>query len=206
MAKKAAAGKKAVEAKKNSKETDPTEAHAKAEAKKTTKAEARKTSTAVAKNPPASPPVGTQVTEALRQRSLSLASMAPSSARSSGSERAEASPAEDDKDEVDIGWKRRLQSNLSGQVKNAKDKLAKGALGIVHLSDDQRSDLLQKVKFGEDYAEVTDQGKKDDMLMAFKADKSCKTWATYKHEYQKSEFTTEKRVNGYGTKLLGNIV
>ena len=131
---------------------------------------------------------------------------------SSASASTEASPAEAGRDEVDIGFgkerqeKKRLQSNLAGQVKNAKNKLAQGAMGIVTLTDGQRKDLLQKVKFGEDYAEVKDQCKKDQMLVVFKADKSCKTWATYQHVYEKSESTTERRVNGYGTKLLGNIV
>ena len=41
-----------------------------------------------------------------------------------------------------------MQSNLAGQVKNAKNKLAQGAMGIVTLTDGQRKDLLQKVKFG----------------------------------------------------------
>ena len=166
--------------KKKAKEAEA-EAEAKAEAKKKAKAEAKRKS---------------------KSDDKSLAS--------SPSDRTEVEPGEAGKDEVDIGFgtgdKKRLQSNLAGQVKNAKNKLQQSAMGLVTLTDDQRVDLQQKVKFGADYAEVSDQSKKDEMLMVFKADKSCKTWATYKHEFEKSESTTERRVNGYGTKLLGNIV
>ena len=100
-----------------------------------------------------------------------------------------------------------VQSNLAEQVKNAKDKLAKGALGIVSLTGSQRKDLLQKVEFGKDHAEVNEQWKKDQMVNLFRSDKTCSKgyWATHENVYEKSESTTERRLNGYGTKLLGNI-
>ena len=99
------------------------------------------------------------------------------------------------------------QSNLAEQVKNAKDKLAKGALGIVSLTGSQRKDLLQKVEFGKDHAEVNEQWKKDQMVSLFRSDKTCLRGnsATHENVYEKSESTTERRLNGYGTKLLGNI-
>ena len=99
------------------------------------------------------------------------------------------------------------QSNLAEQVKNAKDKLAKGALGIVSLTGSQRKDLLQKVEFGKDHAEVNEQWNKDQMVSLFRSDKTCSrgNWATHENVCEKSESTTERRLNGYGTKLLGNI-
>ena len=90
---------------------------------------------------------------------------------------------------------------------SSEDELATGALGIVSLTGSQRKDLQQKVEFGKDHAEVNEQWKKDQMVSLFRSDKTCKQgdWATHENVYEKSESTTERRLNGYGTKLLGNI-
>ncbi len=77
---------------------------------------------------------------------------------------------------------------------SSEDDLETGALGIVSLTGSQRKDLLQKEEFGKDHAQVNEQWNKDQMVSLFRSDNSGKRGET-----------TERRLEGYGTKLLGNI-
>jgi hypothetical protein len=118
---------------------------------------------------------------------------APSTARSSGSDK--------DPAEVENARKKKLlQSNLKGQVVNAIAKLTSSDQGKIFLTPSTRSDLEQKVKFGRDYAQLHDQKRKDEMLLSFKEDRSCKAWATFTSSYEKSETVLQTKVNGYGTR------
>jgi hypothetical protein len=94
------------------------------------------------------------------------------------------------------------------------DELATGALGIVSLmqsfataQSSQTKDSLQKEEIGKDHAQVVGHWKKDQKVNLFRSDKACKQGetATYETAYEKSESTTVRRLEGYGTKLLGNI-
>ena len=168
----------------------------KAEKKPTKKAKA--SALALTDIPPESPPVLTpEKTKDLKRKALRISEPAPATARSSGSDEAPAETCST----VDIGWKKKhLQSNLKGQVSNAIAKLAKSATGEISLTAAHKSDLEQKVKFGQDYAEIKDQKKKDDMLDCFRQDRSCKSWATYHNTYEKVETVVQTKMNGYGTR------
>jgi hypothetical protein len=96
--------------------------------------------------------------------------------------------------------KKLMQSNLKGQVANAIAKLTSSDQGKITLTASGRLDLEAKVKFGQDYAQLHDQKKKDEMLESFKQDRSCKSWATYNNSYEKAETVVQTKVNGYGTR------
>ncbi len=96
--------------------------------------------------------------------------------------------------------KKLMQSNLKGQVANAIAKLASSDQGKIFLSPAIRTELEQKVKFGQDYAQLHNQKKKDEMLESLKQDRSCKSWATYNNSYEKAETVVQTKVNGYGTR------
>jgi uncharacterized FlaG/YvyC family protein len=90
---------------------------------------------------------------------------------------------------------------------SSEDELETGAQGIGSLSESQTKDSLQKEKFGKKHAQVNEQWKKDQKVILFRSDKSSNQWATriYENAFEKSECTTEQKLEGYGTKLLGNI-
>ena len=171
-------------------------AEKKAETKAAKKAEA--SALALTDIPPESPPdIDPAKARVLKRKALCISEPAPATARSSGSDEAPAETCST----VDIGWKKKhLQSNLKGQVSNAIAKLAKSATGEISLTAAHKSDLEQKVKFGQDYAEIKDQKKKDDMLDCFRQDRSCKSWATYHNTYEKVETVVQTKMNGYGTR------
>ncbi len=88
---------------------------------------------------------------------------------------------------------------------SSEDDLETGALGIGSLSGSQTEDSPQKTHYKNNL--VVGQWKKDQKVILFRSDNSCKKGATgnYKNVHEKSESTTERRLEGYGTKLLGNI-
>ncbi len=96
--------------------------------------------------------------------------------------------------------KKLMQSNLKGQVANAIAKLTSSDQGKISLTALSRLELEAKVKFGQDYAQLHDQKKKDEMLESFKQDRTCKSWATYNNSYEKAETVVQTKVNGYGTR------
>jgi hypothetical protein len=88
-----------------------------------------------------------------------------------------------------------------------EDELKTGAQGIGSLFESQAKDSLQKETFGKDHLQVNEQWNKDQKVILCRSDKSSNQWATriYENAFEKSESTTEQKLEGYGTKLLGNI-
>jgi phage I-like protein len=80
----------------------------------------------------------------------------------------------------------------------SEDELATGAQGIGSLSESQTEVYKQ---FGKNHGQVNEHWKKDQKVILNRSHKT----KIYENAYEKSESTTVRKLEGYGTKLLGNI-
>ena len=76
--------------------------------------------------------------------------------------------------------KKRRQSNMLGQLQNAKKKIAELEKQGVDQNDPTLRDLRIKEQFAEEYKSLgNDSQKKSEMLDLFEQDKTCKKWSSW---------------------------
>ena len=73
--------------------------------------------------------------------------------------------------------KKKLQSNLAGQAKNAADRLKKNDEGVVALTPEEVDACKLKVEFWKNYKNMSKNSEgKNEMLEQFSMDKTCQRW------------------------------
>jgi hypothetical protein len=108
---------------------------------------------------------------------------------------------EEDETKMSAADKKKRQSNLVTSLKLAAEKLKKTRTGTIEVNEEQREQLEIKEKFLNEYNTCgRSDPKKNQMLMCFDNDKSCKTWSTYKRTFEQKETKTDSAQHGYGTK------
>ena len=116
---------------------------------------------------------------------------------------ADSDDEEQDPAKMTADQKRKLMSNLAGQLKNAKEKMEKHVTGTVVLEEAAVKALQAKIDHCESYQKLK-QGdpEKEKLLMEFKTKAKGNLWGNFSHGYHKAEVDTQERAKGYGTKLL----
>ena len=94
--------------------------------------------------------------------------------------------------------KKRKQSNMVGQLKNASLKLQKVKQGDVKVSEAEMEELEAKQKFWVEYCGLSHfDDKKNEMLEAFSFDKTCTKWATRTKEISQETYQNASGSDGY---------
>ena len=94
--------------------------------------------------------------------------------------------------------KKRKQSNMVGQLKNASLKLQKVKQGDVKVSESEMEELEAKQKFWVEYCGLSHfDDKKNEMLEAFSFDKTCTKWATRTKEISQETYQNASGSDGY---------
>ncbi len=112
-------------------------------------------------------------------------------------------PEEFDTEAMTSADKKKLMSNLAGQLTNARNKLAKHTSGQAVLNDKQLEALKDKIEHCEKYSRIG-QGdpEKERLLMEFRQKSKGNTWGSYSNGFQKAEIHTKSKKQGYGTKFF----
>ena len=102
--------------------------------------------------------------------------------------------------------KKRKQSNMVGQLKNASLKLQKVQQGEVKVSEAEMEELEAKQKFWSEYCGLSHfDDKKGEMLEAFSFDKTCTKWATRTKEISQETYQNASGSDGYLSSSLACI-
>ena len=112
-------------------------------------------------------------------------------------------PDEFDPEAMTPAEKKKLMSNLAGQLTNAKNKLAKHTSGQSVLSERQLDALKAKIEHCEKYSKLG-QGdpEKEKLLLEFRQKSKGNAWGSYSNGFQKAEIRSEAKKQGYGTKFF----
>ena len=103
--------------------------------------------------------------------------------------------------------KKGQQSNMITQLKAAKRKLDEAMITGEELNPDVKQSLENKAAFLHEYNSLSlFDSKKEQMLQAWKTDKTLKQWAESKTTHQSSTSVFQEKLENYGTKLLGLIL
>ena len=103
--------------------------------------------------------------------------------------------------------KKGQQSNMVTQLKAAKRKLDEAMITGEELNPDVKHSLETKAAFLHEYNSLSlFDSKKEQMLQAWKTDKTLKQWAESKTTHQSSTSVFQEKLENYGTKLLGLIL
>jgi len=100
--------------------------------------------------------------------------------------------------------KKRRQSNMLGQLQNAKKKIVELEKKGVDQDDPTLRDLRIKEQFAEEYKSLgNDSHKKSEMLDLFEQDKTCKKWSSWVSQTVSKEDTEKsKGLQGWCSRFL----
>jgi hypothetical protein len=96
--------------------------------------------------------------------------------------------------------KKKKQSNLVTQLKTSAKKLMQVKTGDISVDQGEQEQLEARDKFYKEYSACSfHDKKKSEMLDHFEKDRSCKSWATYKHTYEQKSSRLHSVAWGHGT-------
>ena len=94
--------------------------------------------------------------------------------------------------------RKKRQSNMLGQLKNAREKLAKVQAGDVKVTPEELKELQDKHEFWQQYSSLDHRDeKKDAMLEAFSWDKTCSRWMAKTKEVTEENFEKSSGLSGW---------
>lgn len=125
---------------------------------------------------------------------------AKAAAKKAAKSKEAAKAAADSEEAASKDAKKRKQSNLVTQLKTSAKKLMQVKTGAISVDQGEQEQLEARDKFYKEYSACSfHDKKKSEMLDHFDKDRSCKSWATYKHTYEQKSSLTQSVAMGHGT-------
>ena len=117
------------------------------------------------------------------------------------------SESEMDPSKMSSSQKKKIQSNLASQKKNAEGMLAKHESGEVPLTDDRVEQLRAKLKLCTAYQAIKGSSlEKEELLAEFNKNNKGNLWGSQSSSFVKRNKDIEEGWRGYGHKLLKSII